>query len=172
MSPQNRNYKGQNPQHQRNFQQNYQQQGSNQQNYGNYSGNNYQQGYGDSNYNNSQNNNRGGGGGNRVQGGWSQSGKSIYSAQKGKFKNSNWTILILSKVEIIEVQMMATETTIKISNAETITIQVVTTLGAGQSHEVVVAAAADTMVGINKIKTTVGAADNQTTIVADDVKTK
>lgn len=71
---QNRNYKGQNPQNQRNFQQNYQQQGSNQQNYGNYSGNNYQQGYagGDSNFNNSQNNNRGGG--NRVQGGWSQSG--------------------------------------------------------------------------------------------------
>lgn len=70
---QNRNYKGQNPQHQRNFQQNYQQQGS-QQNYGNYSGNNYQQNYGsgDSNYNNSHNNNRGGG--NRVQGGWSQPG--------------------------------------------------------------------------------------------------
>lgn len=77
LATQNRNYKGQNPQNQRNFQQNYQQQGSNSQNYGNYSGNNYQQGYGagDSNYNNSHNNNRGGG--NRVQGGWSQSGDAI-----------------------------------------------------------------------------------------------
>lgn len=79
MLKQNRNYKGQNPQNQRNFQQNYQQQGSNQQNYGNYSGNTYQQGYGtgDSNYNNS----RGGAGGNRVQGGWSQSGK-LFTARK------------------------------------------------------------------------------------------